>query len=79
MFECVGFSIRLVLSFYIVPGMNSVFCAVTRREYIPVDSAPASMLATVTAQNTEFIPSKLVGKLVGGNGVRFLGLVRSVR
>jgi hypothetical protein len=35
--------------------MNPVFAAVTRREYIPVGSAPASLLETVTLANTEFM------------------------
>jgi hypothetical protein len=35
--------------------MNPVFIAVTRREYILVGSAPASLLETVTSINTEFI------------------------
>jgi hypothetical protein len=36
--------------------MNPVFIAVTRREYIRVGSAPASLLETVTSTNTEFMP-----------------------
>jgi hypothetical protein len=35
--------------------MNPVFIAVTRREYIHVGSAPASLLETVTSTNTESI------------------------
>jgi hypothetical protein len=35
--------------------MNPVFIAVTRREYILVGSAPASLLETVTSTNTEFM------------------------
>jgi len=44
------------------PDMNSVLVAVARREYIPVGSAPASMLAKATATNTKFISSGLVGQ-----------------
>jgi hypothetical protein len=33
--------------------MNPVFIDVTRREYIPVGSAPASLLETVTSINTK--------------------------
>jgi hypothetical protein len=36
--------------------MDPVFIAVTRREYIHVGSAPASLLETVTSTNTEFMP-----------------------
>jgi hypothetical protein len=35
--------------------MNPVFIAVTRREYILVGSAPASLLETVTSTNTELM------------------------
>ena len=38
--------------------MNPVFIAVTRREYVHVGSAPASLLETVTATNTEFMPQE---------------------
>jgi hypothetical protein len=36
--------------------MNPVFTTVTRRESIPGGSAPAFLLETVTAMNTEFMP-----------------------
>jgi hypothetical protein len=42
--------------------MNPAFTAVTRREYIPVGSAPASMLATVTTANTGFMSSEFFGQ-----------------
>ncbi len=41
---------------HVCRDMNSVFIAVTRREYIHVGSAPASLLETVTSTNTEFMP-----------------------
>ena len=44
------------------PDMNSVFIAVARREYIPVGSAPASMLAKATATNTKFTSFELAGR-----------------
>ena len=44
--------------------MNPEFVTVTRREYIHVGSTAASMLQTVTATNTEFIPPDLPGRKV---------------
>jgi len=46
----------------IAPDMNSVFAAVARRKYIPVGSAPASMLAKATATNTKFMSSEFMGQ-----------------
>ena len=42
--------------------MNPAFTAVTRREYVRVGSAPASMLVTVTAVNAGFMSSEFVGQ-----------------
>ena len=44
----VGFLMGLI-----VTGMGSIPCSVTRRKYIPVGSAPASLMATVTEQGVE--------------------------
>jgi len=50
---------NLLLAIGIGGGMDPAFTAVTRREYVPVGSAPASMLVTVTTANTEFMPSEI--------------------
>jgi hypothetical protein len=47
--------------------MNPAFTAVTRRKYLPVGSAPASLRATVTTANTEFMSSEFaIGAATSG-------------
>ncbi len=51
----VGSELLIVLSYHWVEGINPVFTAAARHEYVPVGSAPASLRVKAAAANTGFM------------------------